>query len=63
MTHHHIFAFSTSCHHISPLIESSQSPQQASLEGTDTNRLLVRHTSAHSSLVFAHTEEISGDIA
>lgn len=63
MLHHHISAFYSSSHHTSPSTETVQSPQQAALGGKVRDKLPVRHTSAHSSLVFAHTVEIFDEIA
>lgn len=63
MLHHHIFASESSSPHISPVVASSQSPQHASLGDKEKDKLPARHTSAHSSLVSAHTVEISDGIA
>lgn len=60
---HHISAFSTFYHHTSPAIESSRSLQQASPEGKEKEKWQAKHTSAHSSSVSVHTEEIFGDTA
>ena len=63
MIHRHIVTFSTSFHHTSPLVESSQFHQQVLLGDKEIGRLLIGHTANHSSLAFAHIVAIFGNTA